>query len=113
MQTAEWDTLEMIMTHFARDYPHLFALHKEGDEWTWENKALGIRDTFTFGDADTLRYGPFEYITRQAQGDFNILDQRDGDLYMDAGMITCPADWSLSFDLGMTSPSPTASPSGA
>lgn len=102
MQTAEWDTLEMIMTHFAQDYPHLFALDKQGKVWTWENKALGIRDTFTYGDADSLPCGPFEYITRQAQGDFNILDQRDSDLYMDGGMITCPADWSLSFDLGMS-----------
>lgn len=102
MQTAEWDTLEMIMTHFAQDYPHLFSLERDGNSWTWENKVLGIRDTFTFGDASTLPYGPFEYITRQAQGDFNILDQRDNDLFMDGGMITCPADWSLSFDLGMS-----------
>ena len=102
MLAAEWDTLEMIMTHFAKDYPHLFKLEKRGDEWTWENMALGLRNRFTFGDASTLPYGPLEYITRQAQGDFNILDQREGDLFMDGGMITCPADWSLSFDLGMS-----------
>ena len=102
MAVAEWDTLEMIMSRFAQDYPHLFALQRDGDRWTWENKALGIRDTFTFGDASTLPCGPFEYITRQAQGDFNLLDQREGDLFMDGGMITCPADWSLSFDLGMS-----------
>lgn len=102
MQTAEWDTLEMIMSHFAGDYPHLFALERDGAIWTWENKALGICDTFTFGDASTLPCGPFEYITRQAQGDFNILDQRNDDLFMDGGMNTCPADWSLSFDLGMS-----------
>ena len=102
MIAAEWDTLEMLMTHFAQDYPHLFALQRDGERWTWENKALSIRDTFTFGDASTLSYGPFEYITRQAQGDFNVLDQREGDLFMDGGMITCPADWSLSFDLGMS-----------
>jgi hypothetical protein len=42
-----------------------------------------------------------EYITRQAQGDFCLLDQRDGNLWMDAGMVTTQADWSLDFDLGM------------
>lgn len=99
--TAEWDTLEVIMTHNAQDYPHLFALRCNGDRWTWENRALGIRDSFTFGDVSSLPCAPFEYITRQTQGDFNILDQRDGDLFMDGGMITGPSDWSLSFNLGM------------
>jgi hypothetical protein len=42
-----------------------------------------------------------EYITRQSQGDFCILDQRDGNLWMDAGMVTTQADWSLDFDIGM------------
>ena len=39
---------------------------------------------------------------RQTQGDMALLDQRDGDLYMDAGVVTGPADWSLAFDAGMS-----------
>lgn len=42
-----------------------------------------------------------EYITRQTQGDFCLLDQRDENLWMDAGMVTSPANWSLDFALGM------------
>ena len=42
-----------------------------------------------------------EYITRQTQGDFVVLDQRDENLWMDAGMVTTQADWSLDFDIGM------------
>ena len=42
-----------------------------------------------------------EYITRQMQGDFSLQDERDGSLWMDAGMITTQADWSLDFDVGM------------
>ena len=30
------------------------------------------------------------------------MDQRDGDLWAEAGMVTTPADWSLDFDIGMT-----------
>ena len=30
-----------------------------------------------------------------------ILDQRDGNLWMDAGMVTTQADWSFDFDIGM------------
>ena len=42
-----------------------------------------------------------EYITRQAQGDWTLQDQRDDDLWMEAGMVTTQADWSLDFDIGM------------
>jgi hypothetical protein len=30
------------------------------------------------------------------------MDQRDGDLWTEAGMVTTQADWSLDFDVGMT-----------
>ena len=78
MTLAGWDLLELIMTHKARDYPDLFELHRDGLQWRWLNKPLGIEQSFTFGDEATLPYGPMEYITRQSQ-----------------------ADWSLDFDIGM------------
>ena len=101
MTLAGWDLLELIMVEKAKDYPDLFELHRDGDKWHWINRPLGIDDTFTFGDETTLPYGPMEYITRQAQGDFCVLDQREGNLWMDAGMVTTQADWSLDFDIGM------------
>lgn len=101
MQQAAWDFLELVMTHLSNDYPDMFSLSRDGDRWHWKNNPLGIEDTFTFGDASTLPYDPLEYITRQMQGDFCLLDQRDGDLFMDAGCVTGPADWSMAFDAGM------------
>ena len=101
METASWDTLELIMESFASINPAYFSLTKDGDVWTWENRPMQIRDTFTFGDAATLPFHPLEYITRQAQGDFVLMDQRNNNLYMDAGMVTTQADWSLNFDIGM------------
>ena len=70
-------------------------------QWHWINRPLGIDQKFTFGDASTLPYEPMEYIGRQVQGDFSIQDQRDNQLWMDAGIITSQADWSLDFDIGM------------
>lgn len=102
MQQAAWDFLEMVMTHLSQDYPEHFQLEQQGKAWHWVNKPLNIDIHFTFGDATTLPLEPFEYISRQVQGDIALLDQRDGDLYMDAGMITGPADWSLNFDAGMS-----------
>ncbi|MCB5162831.1 heme-dependent oxidative N-demethylase family protein [Marinomonas algarum] len=102
MTLAGWDFLERMMVSLSEDYPSYFVLQRSDNEWCWENKLLNITDTFTFGDDSTLPMPPLDYIGRQVQGDFALLDQRDNDLFMDAGMITCPADWSLAFDAGMS-----------
>jgi len=102
MVPAQWDTLELIMESLAEDYPDQFTLERQGETWTWTNRPLGLRDRFTFGDLRSLPREPFEYVTRQAQGDFTIQDQREGNLFMDGGMVTTQADWSLEFDLGMS-----------
>ena len=101
MMTAQWDTLELLMEQQAAGYPEHFSLTKDGDNWHWINKPLGIDQNFVFGDASTLPCEPMEYITRQSQGDFCIVDQRDNNLWMDAGIATTQADWSLDFDIGM------------
>lgn len=101
MELAGWDLLELIMTSKAEDYPELFQLQRQGNRWHWVNKPMEVEATFTFLDPTTLPCGPMEYITRQTQGDFALLDQRDDNLWMDAGMVTAQADWSLDFDIGM------------
>ena len=101
MMAAQWDTLELLMESQAAGYPEHFSLEKNGDQWRWINRPMGIDQTFTFGDASTLPMEPLEFITRQAQGDFVIVDQRDGQLWCDAGMVTTQADWSLDVDIGM------------
>ncbi len=101
MTLAGWDLLELLMTEQAKGYPEHFSLTRDGDNWHWINRPLGIDQKFVFGDLTTLPDGPMEYITRQSQGDFCILDQRDGNLWMDAGIVTTHADWSLDFDIGM------------
>lgn len=101
MMTAQWDTLELLMEQQAAGYPEHFSLTRDGDNWHWINRPLGIDQKFVFGDVSTLPYEPMEYITRQAQGDFCIVDQRDNNLWMDAGIATTQADWSLDFDIGM------------
>ena len=102
MMAAQWDTLELIMEGLAEDFPEHFELRRDGDRWTWINRPLGIEDSFVFGDPHTLPYEPFEYVTRQAQGDFTLQDQRDDNLFVDGGMVTTQADWSLEFNVGMS-----------
>ena len=102
MLSAEWDCLELIMESLARDYPAHFSLTRSGNRWHWINRPLGIDQAFIFGDVDTLPREPLDYIGRQAQGDFVVMDQREGDLWTEAGVVTAQADWSLDFDVGMT-----------
>jgi hypothetical protein len=102
LMTAEWDTLELLMESLALDYPAQFSLTKDGTAWHWINRPLGLDQHFTFGDAATLPYPPFEYITRQVQGDFTLQDQRENNLFVEGGMVTSQADWSLNFDAGMS-----------
>ena len=101
MMQAQWDTLELLMEQQALGFPEHFSLSMDGDRWHWINRPMGIDQKFVFGDTTTLPCEPLEYITRQAQGDFCIVDQRDNNLWMDAGMVTTQADWSLDFDIGM------------
>jgi hypothetical protein len=102
MMDAQWDFLELAMRSLARDYPAHFALSVDGARWHWTNRPLGLTQSFVFGDAATLPREPFDFIARQMQGDFVLMDHRDNDLWADAGMVTCQADWSLAFDLGMS-----------
>jgi hypothetical protein len=102
MQDAQWDFLEMGMTHLAADYPQHFSLERDGNRWHWKNHLLGSAQDFVFGNSATLAMEPLEFMGRQMQGDFCLLDQREDDLYLDAGLVTFPADWSLAFDLGMS-----------
>lgn len=98
---AQWEILEMIMDEMASVHPNYFSLNKNEDRWTFRNHLLGEEQTFTFGDASSLPYEPLDFIGRHVQEDLIYLGQRDGDLYLDAGQLAFPANWSLAFDLGM------------
>ncbi|NVN09893.1 heme-dependent oxidative N-demethylase family protein [Nguyenibacter vanlangensis] len=102
MEQAQWDFLELAMTSLAADYPHHFSLERNGGHWRWINRLLDIDHAFTFGDPAGFDEAPFRFIARQMQGDMVLLDQRDNTLWMDAGMVTGAADWSLKFDVGMS-----------
>lgn len=102
MMQAQWDLLELIMQSYARDYPEHFSLSIDHDVWTWDNRLLNVKNTFKFGDPSTLPYEPLEYITRQAQGEWVIVDDREDTLIWSAGMATERADYSVRFNVGMT-----------
>lgn len=102
MAPACWDTMLTLMRELALSRPGEMALERDASGWVWTNRLLGVRQPFVLGDASTLPMEPLRYIATQVQEDLVLLDQRDDDLWGDAGVVSFAADWSFGFDVGMT-----------
>ena len=103
MRPAAWDALLTLMRELATAYPGQMSLEQlGGDEWRWRNELLGECRDFRYGDEASLGQEPLAYITSQVQEDIALLDQRNDQLYVDAGVVTFAADWSFGFDVGMS-----------
>jgi dimethylamine monooxygenase subunit A len=98
---GQWEIVDLIIEHLLTYYPDMFALDKIGERWTFHNKILEEKHCFTFGDGTTLPCEPLDFIGRHVQEDLILMIQRDGDLFLDAGQLCFPANWSLAFNLGM------------
>lgn len=102
MQEAAWDALLACLEGLAAARPRDVSLQIDGDRVRWRNALRGSRLDFTVGDASTLPADPLTWAGTQVQEDICLLDQRDGALWLDAGLVTFAADWSLAFDIGMS-----------
>ena len=102
MRAACWDTLLECLGEAARANPAVMSLTRDGPAYVWSNARLGEERRFVVGDEDTLGAEPLAYTGSQVQEDLVLLDQREGQLWADAGLVTFAADWSLRFDVGMT-----------
>lgn len=106
MDVAAWDAMLVLMRELADTRPDDFELTALDTglrpRYHWRNALLGIDHTFTLGDPATLPAEPLAWIAGQVQEDIVLLDQRDGVLYGDGGVVTFAADWSFGFDVGMT-----------
>ncbi|WP_460358014.1 heme-dependent oxidative N-demethylase family protein [Mycobacterium sp. ZZG] len=102
MRPACWDAMLTLMREMAAAYPDVMSVQRHGAGWGWRNDRLGLVQDFVVGDDATLPAEPLAYIAAQVQEDIVLLDQRDGDLFGDAGVVTFAADWSFGFDVGMT-----------
>jgi hypothetical protein len=102
MRAACWDTLLECLGEAAAANPGEMELRRDGEAWVWSNARLQEERRFVLGDEDSLGAEPLAYTGSQVQEDLVLLDQRDGELWADAGLVTFAADWSMRFDAGMT-----------
>ncbi|HYK74735.1 MAG TPA: DUF3445 domain-containing protein [Pseudoneobacillus sp.] len=99
---AQWEILELVIDSLVTYYPNQFEIIKNGSSWLFYNKLLDEKEHFIFGDETSLPYEPLDFIGRHVQEDLIIMMQRDGNLFLDAGQLCFPANWSLAFDIGMS-----------
>lgn len=98
---AQWEIASLVLHHLQETYPEDFSLTIEGNTWTFSNHKLNETQQFVFGDVSTLPWEPLDFVGRHVQEDLILMGQRDGDLFLDAGQLCFPANWSLEFNLGM------------
>lgn len=102
MGPACWDAMLTVMRELSDSYPDTMVLRREGDGWYWSNALLGVEQRFRYGDDTSLPTDPLRFIGGQVQEDLVLLDQRDGTLWADAGLVTFASNWSMSFNTGMS-----------
>ncbi|MFE1629037.1 DUF3445 domain-containing protein [Brevibacillus reuszeri] len=99
---AQWEIVDLILQNLVGCYPEQFKLEKKDEQWIFTNVQMKENIAFTFGDRTTLEVEPLDFIGRHVQEDLLLMMQRDGDLFLDAGLLCFPANWSLYFNVGMT-----------
>ncbi|NLP51703.1 DUF3445 domain-containing protein [Bacillus sp. RO1] len=99
---AQWEVLELVMTDLVSYFPESFSLKKERQNHIFINHLTQEKYEFNLGDNSTLPNEPLDFIGRHVQEDLILMMQRDGDLYLDAGQLCFPANWSLAFNHGMS-----------
>jgi hypothetical protein len=101
MRFAVWDAIATLLPLLAEEHPESFSFTRNGNACTWRNTVQDLELEFTYGDDATLPEGPLRFLGSQIQDDIALLDQREDALWLDAGLVTFAADWSLGFDVGM------------
>lgn len=103
MRPAAWDAMLTLMQELALAYPETMSLSRgPAGTFRWINRRTGVDQGFIYGDDTTLPTEPLAFIGDQIQEDIVLMDQREGQLFVDAGLVCFASNWSFGFDLGMS-----------
>jgi dimethylamine monooxygenase subunit A len=101
MRPATWDALLWGLRELSAQEPDM-RLERDGDGFIWTNGRLGLQQHFRYGADASLPAPPLVFLASQIQDDIVLLDQREGQLWVDAGCVTFASNWSLAFNIGMS-----------
>lgn len=98
---AQWEVLDYVLHELSDMYPEFFHLKERGSEWSFTNRLLEENTEFVFAHEPSLQMEPLDFVGRQVQEDLILMSQVESELFLDAGQLCFPSNWSLTFDLGM------------
>jgi dimethylamine monooxygenase subunit A len=96
-EDAQWEVVSIVLNSLVKASPSNFILHKNQNQWTWENKVLNEKIAFQFGVSATLPLPPLCWAGLQVQEDLLILDK---ELTLIAGSLCFPSGWDLNEKFG-------------
>lgn len=102
MVPACWDLLLFYLRDMAASFPTIMTLDEDGERFHWVNTALGTDQHFTLGDLASLPCDPLTFLGREVPDDLLLIREREGEMHLDAGLVTFAAGWSVTFDAGMS-----------
>ncbi|WP_408010657.1 heme-dependent oxidative N-demethylase family protein [Pseudalkalibacillus sp. A8] len=98
---SQWETLLLIFSELASRKPDSFIFEKKGNECFFQNHFFEEEVTFLFRDASTIDLEPLDLVGRHVQEDLIIMGDRHDGLFLEAGQLCFPSNWSLAFVQGM------------
>lgn len=103
MRPAVWEALDWVLARAAEDNPAVAEYTVVGERRHWADHLTGDDVWFTMGRDDEMLGGsPLVLLGGLVQEDVAVLDQREDDLFVDAGVVLFASNWSLNFDAGMS-----------
>ena len=99
---AAWDALLTLLDELADADPRSFSLQRgDRDTYIWRNHVRGIVRAFRYGDEESLGEPPLLFAARNVQEDILLLDERDGELRTEAGVVTFASAWAGGLTVGV------------
>ncbi|MCF6136790.1 heme-dependent oxidative N-demethylase family protein [Pseudalkalibacillus berkeleyi] len=98
---SQWEAMRLVLNHLAEAYPNHFSLEKRGKEYRFQNHLLQEEERFIFRDNSSVNLEPLDLVGRHIQEDLILMGDRSDGLFLEAGQLCFPSNWSLTFVLGM------------
>ncbi|TKD69989.1 heme-dependent oxidative N-demethylase family protein [Pseudalkalibacillus hwajinpoensis] len=98
---SQWEAMRRIFAELAQSESEHFSLEKRGNEYRFQNHLLGEEERFTYRDSSSIELQPLDIAGRHVQEDLIIMGDRHDGLFLEAGQLCFPSNWSLTFVLGM------------
>ena len=98
---SQWEVLMRIFNELSKHEPKHFSLEQRGNSYQFTNRLLEEEERFVYRDSSSIDHEPLNLAGRHVQEDLIIMGDRHDGLFLEAGQLCFPSNWSLTFVLGM------------